>query len=104
MSQVENMMNRRSQKAFRYLGYQAPYGYDAESKIWEGGLHEGSIFLEFCCETEKEAEVEFHFLLDAYLTDCAENGETPEPPGGSLGLWRSLTACLTAGRHSSHKR
>jgi predicted HicB family RNase H-like nuclease len=74
------MKERHSQTVFSYQGYQAPYQYVTEAKMWTGGMHRGTMFIEFGGDTEQEAEEEFHSLLDAYLKDCAESGETPEPP------------------------
>jgi len=48
--------------------------------MWEGGIHRGNMFMEFGGDTEREAEEEFHSLIDTYLKDCAENGEKAEPP------------------------
>ena len=36
--------------------------------------------MEYGGDIEQEAEEEFHALLAAYLKDCAENREKPEPP------------------------
>lgn len=68
------MKERQLQTAFTYHGYRAPYEYDAEAKMWIGGIQSGDIFIEFGGDTEQEAEEEFHFLLDAYLKSCAESG------------------------------
>jgi predicted HicB family RNase H-like nuclease len=73
------MKDRQLQNAFTYQGYRAPYQYNAEAKMWMGGIQRGNIFIEFGGDTILEAEEEFHSLLDAYLKGCAEDGEKPEP-------------------------
>ena len=73
-------MKERPQTVFSYQAYRAPYEYNADAKMWTGGIHRGNMFIEFGGDTEQEAEEEFHSLLDAYLKDCAENREKPEPP------------------------
>lgn len=74
-----DMKERQLETAFTYRGYRAPYEYDANAKMWTGGLRRGNIFVKFGSDTEQETEEEFRSLLDAYLKDCAENGEKPEP-------------------------
>ncbi len=74
------MKKGQPQMVFSYQGYRAPYQYVEDANMWEGGIHRGNMFIEFGGDIEQEAEEEFHALLDAYLKDCAENGEKPEPP------------------------
>ncbi len=74
------MMEGQAQKVFSYQGYRAPHQYAADSNRWDGGMHRGNMHIEFGGDTEREAEEEFHSLIDAYLKDCAENGEKAEPP------------------------
>jgi hypothetical protein len=76
---VEDMKARQPAKVFSYQGYRALYRYVAETQMWEGGIHQGNMFIEFGGYTEQEAEDEFRSLLDAYLKECSENGEKPEP-------------------------
>ena len=74
------MKEGQPQRVLSYEGYRAPCQYVADSNMWEGGIHRGNMLIEFGGDTEREAEEEFHSLIDAYLKDCAENGEKAEPP------------------------
>jgi len=74
------MKERQSQKVFSYQGYRASYQYVADTKMWEGGMQRGNMSIEFGGDSEQEAEEEFRYMMDAYLKDCADSGETPEPP------------------------
>lgn len=69
-----------ARRLFHYKGYQVICEYDDESGDCGGHWQGGNTVVSFGGYSWEEAEVDFRRMMDFYLEDCGENGETPGPP------------------------
>ena len=70
-----------------YKGYTASMIFDAEDKIIVGRVLDIDDIISFHGESVSEFEVNFHAVIDDYVSACEQLGSVPEkPPSGKLML------------------
>jgi len=63
-----------------YKGYVARIEFDARDDIFVGRILGVREIISFHADTVAELRAEFRAAVDDYLSDCAEQGITPEKP------------------------
>ena len=70
-----------------FRGYTASMVFDAEDKIIVGRVLDIDDIISFHGESVSEFEVNFHAVIDDYVSACEQLGSVPEkPPSGKLML------------------
>ena len=70
-----------------FRGYTASMVFDAEDKIIVGRVLDIDDVISFHGESVSEFEVNFHAVIDDYVSACEQLGSVPEkPPSGKLML------------------
>jgi len=64
----------------KYKDYEAIVKYSDEDQTFVGEVINTRDILVFDGRNVKEIERSFHAVVDEYLTDCANDGRTPEKP------------------------
>ncbi len=63
-----------------YKGYTASMVFDSEDKIIVGRVLDIDDVIAFHGESVSEFEINFHAVVNDYLTACAQLGDKPEKP------------------------
>ncbi len=67
-------------KNLEYKGYSGSIEYSKEDDLLYGKVLGIQGLISFEGKTGKELELDFNEAIDAYLSDCKEQGITPEKP------------------------
>ena len=84
-------------------GYTARIEFDERDSIFVGRVLGARAIISFHGETVADLRAEFEVAINGYLTDCTEQGVTPEKPasGPEVQLARAMRGCA-GGRINKH--